>query len=112
MKYSKSQYILAVTAAFSMLISYCSFDNPQMSGGTTTETTNGYISGTLGKIDGAPARQTVVKLIESDYDPVKDGPVPDSLVDTTGEDGEFNFHVAGGKRSISKGGRAHQERAF
>jgi hypothetical protein len=75
----------------------CSFDNPQMSGGTTTESTNGYITGSLEKVDGTPARQTIVKLIESNYDPVKDGPVPDSLVDTTDERGKFAFHVAGGK---------------
>jgi hypothetical protein len=96
MKHGKSHCILSITSAFCILVSYCSFDSLQMSGGTTTETTNGYIIGSFEKNDGTPARQTIVKLIESNYDPVKDGPVPDSLIDTTGEDGEFAFHVAGG----------------
>jgi len=96
MKYMKVRYILLIAAAFILLTSYCSPDNPQMSGGTTTETTNGYITGSLENTSGAPARQTIVKLITSNYDPVKDGPVPDSLTDTTGETGEFAFHLAGG----------------
>jgi hypothetical protein len=96
MKCMKARYILSIAATFGMLVSYCSLENLQMSGGTTTETTNGYVTGSLEKIDGTPARQTTVKLIESNYDPVKDGPVPDSLVETTGEAGEFAFHIAGG----------------
>lgn len=96
MKFIKARYILSLAATLGMLVSYCSFENFQMSGGTTTETTNGCIIGSLEKINGSPASQTIVKLIKSNYDPVKDGPVPDSLVDTTGEAGEFAFHIAGG----------------
>jgi hypothetical protein len=96
MKHTKARYILSIAATFGMLVTSCSFENLQMSGGTTTETTNGYVVGSLKKIDGSPASQTVVTLIKSNYDPVKDGPVPDSLVDTTGEAGEFAFHIAGG----------------
>jgi hypothetical protein len=88
--------VLFITAALTVLVSYCSFDNPQTSGGTTTETTNGCVIGSLKTIDGSPANQTIVKLIKSHYNPVKDGPVPDSLIDTTGDAGEFAFHVAGG----------------
>jgi hypothetical protein len=97
MKNIKLHYILSITAAFCILVSYCTFDNSQLSGGTTTETTNGCVIGLLKTTDDSPARQTIVKLIESNYDPVKDGPVPDSLVDTTGDSGEYIFHVAGGK---------------
>jgi hypothetical protein len=96
MRYIKTRYVLFITAALTVLVSYCSFDNPQTSGGTTTETTNGCVIGSLKTIDGSPANQTIVKLIKSHYNPVKDGPVPDSLIDTTGDAGEFAFHVAGG----------------
>lgn len=97
MKYLKALCILSIIGVFGIFLGTCSPDNPQMSGGTTTETTNGFITGTLAKTDGTPARQTIVKLIESTFDPVKDGPVPDSLIDTTGETGEFAFHVSGGR---------------
>lgn len=103
MKYLKTRYILSIAAAFGILISTCSMDTLQMSGGTTTETTNGYITGSLVKTDGMPARQTIVRLIHSQYDPVKDGPVPDSLIDTTGEAGVFAFHVEGGSSFTIEG---------
>jgi hypothetical protein len=70
---------------------------PSIAGNSSSETTNGYVVGSLVKTDGSPAMYTKVKLIPSDYDPVKDGPIPDSLTDTTGETGDFMFQVSGGR---------------
>ena len=64
-------------------------------GNSSSETTNGFVVGSLVKTDGTPADYTIVKLLPTNYDPVKDGPVPDSLTDTTDAAGTFRFHVSG-----------------
>lgn len=72
----------------------CSF--PALAG-VGSEVTNGTVMGSLCNPDGSPAAQTRVMLISNRYDPVKDGPVPDSLTGTTGETGDFMLNVAGGR---------------
>jgi hypothetical protein len=64
--------------------------------GVGSEVTNGTVLGSLCNTNGSPAMYTKVKLIPSNYDPVKDGPMPDSLIDTTGVTGDFMFHVSDG----------------
>ena len=64
--------------------------------GVGSEVTNGTVMGSLCNPDGSPAAQTRVMLIPNRYDPVKDNPVPDSLIDTTDEGGTFSFHATSG----------------
>jgi hypothetical protein len=64
-------------------------------GNSSSETTNGFVVGSLVKTDGSPAEYTIVKLLPDRYDPVKDGPVPDSLTDTSDVKGTFQFRVSG-----------------
>jgi hypothetical protein len=64
--------------------------------GVGSEVTNGTVLGSLCNTDGSPAAQTRVMLIPKRYDPVKDGPVPDSLIDTTDEGGRFSFRATSG----------------
>jgi len=64
-------------------------------GNSSSETTNGFVVGSLVKTDGSAAEYTIVKLLPDKYDPVKDGPVPDSLIDTTDARGTFQFRVSG-----------------
>jgi streptogramin lyase len=64
--------------------------NPGSGGG---ETTNGYVTGSLVFQDGTPAANTQVKLINEKYNPVKDGRIADSLIDTTDEQGNYIIHI-------------------
>ena len=63
-----------------------------LTGGNGSETTNGYIVGSLIKND-VYVMNARVMLVPDNFNPVKDGPVPDSLTDTTDEAGMFIFRV-------------------
>ena len=52
----------------------------------------GSITGHTVYADGHPAEHTRVMFVAEDYNPVADGPVPDSCIDTTGEDGIYAFY--------------------
>ena len=65
--------------------------------GAGGQTTNGRVICHLVDGSGAAAPQTRVTLVPGNYDPVKDGPVPDSLMGTTDSAGNFVF------RSIDPG---------
>jgi hypothetical protein len=69
---------------------------PLIAGNSSSETTNGYVVGSLVKTDGSPAMHAEVRLIPDNFNPVKDGPVPDSLIVTTDDAGDFWFRVSGG----------------
>ncbi len=60
-----------------------------LAGGGTIETTNGIISGIILKEQDIPAKQTRVFLIPTNYNPVMDSAIPDSLIDTTDEMGRY-----------------------
>jgi streptogramin lyase len=64
--------------------------NPGSGGG---ETTNGYVTGSLVFQDGTPAANAQVMLINEKYNPVKDGRIADSLIDTTDEQGTYIIHM-------------------
>jgi hypothetical protein len=86
---------------------------PSIAGNSSSETTNGYVVGSLVNTDGSPAMYTRVKLIPGNYDPVKDGPVPDSMTGTTDESGVFCLRVAhGGKFNIEAYQPGSGERAL
>jgi len=62
-----------------------------LSGGNGSETTNGRVIGRILEDHGRPAAQTRVALVSDGHDPVKDGPVPDSMTGTTDSLGNFVF---------------------
>jgi hypothetical protein len=60
-----------------------------MGGGT--DVSNAKVSGIIVRSDGTMAAKTEVKIIVSSYDPLRDGAVADSLVDTTDSAGAYSF---------------------
>ncbi|HEX3018737.1 MAG TPA: DUF2341 domain-containing protein [Chitinispirillaceae bacterium] len=81
--------IIAVVAG-SLLLLQC---NPGISGGGS-EAGNAKIAGVIVDKDGAPAPNTIVTLLSSDYNPVTDTPIADSCIDTTDAKGCYHFTVA------------------
>ena len=88
----KKVLLLLFAMGTATMITHCSY----LTGGGT-ESTNGYVVGMVVEDDGSPAEQTKVMLVASTYDPVKNGPVPDSMTDTTDESGVFSLRAAGGR---------------
>jgi hypothetical protein len=62
--------------------------------GDASETGNSYISGTVSLPSGQRAPNTQVMLIPRSYNPVTDGPVPESCIDTTNAEGEYRFFIS------------------
>ena len=79
---------LALVLGLSVFTLRCSI-TPLAGGGT--ESTNGRIIGRLITADGVAAKRAKVMLVADDYDPVKDGPVPDSMTGLTDSLGAFAF---------------------
>jgi len=81
-------------AEIGMCLSLCVFigcvGDVEMSG-VGGQTTNGRVIGALVDDNGAPASLTRVALIPDNYDPVKDGPVPDSMTAITDSLGNYAF---------------------
>ncbi|MBN1758940.1 MAG: DUF2341 domain-containing protein [Chitinispirillaceae bacterium] len=71
------------------------FQCTSIAGGNGSETTNGYVAGRFIDEDGSPAVQARVMLLASTYNPVEDGAVPDSLTDTTDEEGRYLLRTSG-----------------
>ena len=68
--------------------------------GATTETTNGIV-GSVVNADATSSPNTVVKLFTEEYDPVSDGPLESTCIDTTDSNGTFRFkRVKPGRYSI------------
>jgi hypothetical protein len=82
--------ILAGTACLLLLLR-CSTN---LAGGTI-ETTNGYAVGSLVDSVGMPTSNARVTLVPVSYDPYRDGPLPDSLSDTTDASGKYCLHISG-----------------
>jgi len=81
----------------SMFYMQCSLPD---TGGGTIETTNG-ITGSVHNNDKTPARNTVVKLLPENYDPVTDEPTEEKYIDTTDSNGKFSFrHIRSGNYNI------------
>ncbi len=84
------RFILQTLCIFTLLLAFSCMINPGSGGG---ETTNGYVTGSLVFQDGTPAANTQVKLINEKYNPVKDGRIADSLIDTTDEQGNYIIRI-------------------
>jgi len=77
-----------VTLCVLLAILHCS--RAPLAGGST-DTELGVITGSLYDEQGKPASNIPVLLLPRDYNPLQDGPLPDSLKDTTGARGVYTF---------------------
>ncbi len=64
-----------------------------VSGGSGSDIGNGNVVGTVYFQGDFPAPGTQVMLVPHDYNPVEDGPLPDSLIDTTNSKGLYTFYI-------------------
>jgi hypothetical protein len=85
--------ILLPAAAFAALFALRCAD---LSGGGS-EAGNARVIGRVMNVQGSPAGNVMVRVIPSDYDPVKRTAHPDSVFDTTGTDGRYGFTVPKGR---------------
>lgn len=78
-----------------ILIALCLFVHcaTKLAGGTDTETGGITMVGKIRNADGSAGSNTRVQVVPSDHDPVAQGPVPDSLTDTTDEAGNFALYI-------------------
>jgi hypothetical protein len=83
----RSCCISSAVGALCMLLS-CSGNQPYIAGSVTE---GGNVQGRIADDSGTLASSVDVYLIPADYDPVRDPPVPDSLKDTTDEQGFYSF---------------------
>jgi hypothetical protein len=81
----------AIAFAATLAATLCCLQCSTLTGGTGEETTNGRITGKLVAVDGLPASGTQVTLLPVLYDPIHQGAVPDTLVDTTDNQGTYSF---------------------
>ncbi len=63
-------------------------------GGSATDVGNPVASGIIYDENGTPVPNTQVQLVFTDYNPVTDQSIPDSLTDTTDENGRFSITVS------------------
>ena len=68
----------------------CSLNLADTSG---SETGNANVIGSILNLDGSNASNTEVIILPDTFDPVKDGVVPDSLITTTDNNGNYSFSV-------------------
>lgn len=83
------------------------------SGGDATEAGNARVSGVILGEDSQPVARAEVVILPADYDPLTDGPVPESLKITTDSEGRYRFlslapgeynvlaHDAAGRRRLA-----------
>ena len=88
----KDKGILYLLLLLLLLAVSCSFDDSLAGGGTVV--TNGIVSGIILKEHDVPAPQTQVMLIPTGYNPVINGPVSDSFIDTTDDNGRYSFTLS------------------
>jgi hypothetical protein len=81
--------VYPVFMALPAIFAYCT-SNTSIAGGSS-EVGNPVIVGTLLGEEGIPCAHARVRLIPIDYNPVTDGALPDSLIDTTNTMGRYLF---------------------
>ncbi len=85
------RYIAPLCAALVMILLSCSTGPIEVGDGGTDLPNTKTITGIIVDTDGSEIADAQVKLIPENFNPVKDGALPDSLIDTTGADGVFTF---------------------
>ena len=83
--------LLSIVMLAAAGVFHCSMDD--MAGGGGSDVGNGRVVGKLITGYGYPAENTQVMLIPDNYNPGTDGPVSDSLIDTTNAAGEYGFSM-------------------
>jgi hypothetical protein len=78
---------VAASALFIALMVHCTMD---LAGGSS-EIGNGRVIGRVVDEQGKPACSTIVRIMPSDYNPLKNGPLADTCIDTTDADGMYRF---------------------
>ena len=84
-----SSFYLTTLLFTIVILLNCTFSSSptRVGDGSSSET----VIGNIVKPDGEPASYTQVKLIPENYNPVEDGDLPNSLIDTTNSLGEYTF---------------------
>jgi hypothetical protein len=80
---------LTLVLAITITLAGCRIDDRMGEGGTASETTN-HIAGVLYQGESAPAARTVVRLVNPDFNPLRDS-LPAFLTDTTDANGVYSF---------------------
>lgn len=88
-----SRTILASAVAMLFLFLHCA----NLTGGGS-EAGNARVIGRIVYEQGFPAGSVIVRILPSACDPVKDGPIADTRIDTTASDGIYQFNVPKGNR--------------
>jgi hypothetical protein len=78
---------VAASALFIALMMRCTMD---LAGGSS-EIGNGMVFGRVVDEQGNPASMTIVRIMPSDYNPLKNGPLADTCIDTTDADGIYQL---------------------
>ncbi len=92
-----SQYLLLLSLIFGMIA--CSRNTPVA--GTDTETGGTKVSGIILSANKLPVARVRAMLIPATYNPLQDGAIPDSLVDTTDIEGRYTFAAKAGKYNLA-----------
>lgn len=89
------KYIITYTALlYSILFLFRCATSPVTADGSGSDVGNGNVIGSIYTTDLQPAPNTQVKLIPINYNPVLDGALPDSLIDTTNSLGNYYFAIS------------------
>ncbi len=82
---------LLILLSSSIFLLRCSVES--IADGSGSDIGNGMVIGTIYFSDGKPASNTKVMLVPNKYNPVTDGALPDSLIDTTNDMGMYSFLI-------------------
>lgn len=88
----KQVSFLLSLAIGAVLVVCCAPSKPEVAG-TISHVGNAKISGTIIDNQGTPASNAQVRLVPADFNPVVNGGIPDSLIDTTGESGDYVLYA-------------------
>ena len=100
----KKRFAMGTVAAAVLsiaLLMRCAID---LTGGSS-EIGNGVVVGRIVSEQGNPACSTIVRIMLSDYNPLKNGPLTDSCIDTTNADGMYRFVARHGRAYSIQGVR-------
>jgi len=83
-------YALFLLIAEMAMLTLCLCSVVPLAGGGTE---GGNVSGVIARSDGSPASHVAVHLLSAEYDPVRDGPLPNPQTTITDSSGRYSFDV-------------------